>query len=52
MGIATYPADGTTPQAIVQRADDMMYTVKQAGRDNIAMSGIGIVGLEDERATG
>jgi len=52
IGIATYPADGTTPETIVQRADDMMYAVKQAGRDNIAISGIGVVGLEDERATG
>jgi len=52
IGIATYPADGTTPETIVQRADDMMYAVKQAGRDNVAISGIGVVGLEDERATG
>ncbi|HZD31645.1 MAG TPA: sensor domain-containing diguanylate cyclase, partial [Candidatus Angelobacter sp.] len=42
IGIAAYPADGTTPQELVQRADDMMYTVKQAGRDNIAVSGVGI----------
>jgi len=52
IGIATYPVDGTTPQAIVQRADDMMYAVKQAGRNNIAVCGVGIVGLEDERVTG
>ncbi len=48
IGIATYPADATTPQTIVQRADEMMYAVKQAGRDNIAVSGLGIVGLEDD----
>lgn len=51
IGVATYPADGATPQLIVQRADDMMYAVKQAGRDNIAVSGLGIVGLEDDSAT-
>ena len=28
----------------------MMYAVKQAGRDNIAVSGRGIVGLEEDRA--
>ena len=50
IGIATYPADATTPQAIVQRADEMMYSVKQAGRDNIAVSGLGIVGLDEDRA--
>ncbi|HEY4900766.1 MAG TPA: sensor domain-containing diguanylate cyclase [Terriglobales bacterium] len=50
IGIATYPADATTPQSIVQRADEMMYSVKQAGRDNIAVAGLGIVGLEEDRA--
>ncbi len=49
IGIATYPADATTPQSIVQRADEMMYTVKQAGRDNIAVYGSGIVGLGGAR---
>ena len=48
IGIATYPTDGTTPQIIVQHADDMMYAVKQAGRDNIAVSGVGIVGLDED----
>jgi diguanylate cyclase (GGDEF)-like protein len=51
IGVATYPADGATPQLIVQRADDMMYAVKQAGRDNIAVSGLGIVGLKDDSAS-
>ena len=50
IGVATYPQDATTPQSIVQRADEMMYTVKQAGRDNIAVPGLGIVGLEEDRA--
>ena len=50
IGIATYPKDAITPQGIVQRADEMMYTVKQAGRDNIAVAGLGIVGLEEDRA--
>jgi diguanylate cyclase (GGDEF)-like protein len=50
IGIASYPADGTTPQEIVQRADDMMYAVKQAGRDNVAVSGVGIVGLVEDHA--
>ena len=47
VGIASYPEDATTPQAIVQRADEMMYQVKQAGRDNIAVAGVGVVGLEE-----
>ena len=45
VGIASYPADATTPQAMVHRADEMMYQVKQAGRNNIAVSGVGVVGL-------
>jgi diguanylate cyclase (GGDEF)-like protein len=50
IGVATYPQDATTPQAIVQRADEMMYTVKQGGRDNIAVPGLGIVGRDGDRA--
>ena len=50
IGIATYPSDATSPQAIVQRADEMMYAVKQAGRDNIAVYSLGIVGLDEGRA--
>jgi diguanylate cyclase (GGDEF)-like protein len=50
IGIATYPGDATTPQSIVQRADEMMYSVKQNGRDNIAVTGLGIVGLGEDRA--
>ena len=50
IGIATYPGDATMPQAIVQRADEMMYSVKQNGRDNIAVSELGIVGRDDGRA--
>jgi len=49
VGIASYPADATTPQAIVHRADEMMYQVKQAGRDNIAVAGVGVMGLQNGR---
>jgi len=45
VGIACYPGDAITPQDIVQRADEMMYQVKQAGRNNIAVTGVGVVGL-------
>jgi diguanylate cyclase (GGDEF)-like protein len=50
IGIAGYPHDASSPQDIVQRADELMYTVKQAGRDNIAVAGLGIVGLGDPAA--
>jgi diguanylate cyclase (GGDEF)-like protein len=43
IGAATYPADGITSHAIVQRADDLMYQVKQAGRDGIAVAGMGLI---------
>lgn len=43
IGIASYPEDGTTPQAIMHRADELMYQVKQAGRNSIGVaSGEGI----------
>lgn len=47
IGIANYPHDACSPQDIVQRADELMYEVKQSGRDNIAVPGLGIVGLGD-----
>ena len=50
VGMATYPSDATSPQAIVQHADEMMYAVKQAGRDNIAIYGVGIVGLNQDHS--
>jgi diguanylate cyclase (GGDEF)-like protein len=50
IGMATYPSDATSPQAIVQRADEMMYAVKQAGRDNIAIYGLGVVGLSGDHS--
>jgi len=47
IGIATYPVDGATSHAIVQKADDLMYHVKQAGRDGIAVAGMGLVRSDD-----
>lgn len=47
IGIASYPGDGATPQAIVQRADELMYQVKQAGRNNIAVAGMGVIDPAD-----
>ncbi|MGA7459861.1 MAG: sensor domain-containing diguanylate cyclase [Candidatus Korobacteraceae bacterium] len=47
IGIASYPHDGSTSQAIVQLADDMMYRVKQSGRDNIAVAGMGLLDQGD-----
>ncbi len=46
VGVANFPADAKTPQALLRRADELMYEVKQAGRDNIAVTGMGIVGLK------
>lgn len=43
IGIASYPQDGSAAQAIIQAADDMMYLVKQSGRNNIAVAGIGLI---------
>lgn len=50
IGIAGFPRDATTPQDIVQRADELMYQVKQSGRDNIAVAGLGLVGFRDTSA--
>jgi len=34
-GVATYPAHGTTLDALVHAADKALYTAKQAGRDRV-----------------
>ncbi len=47
IGITAYPVDANTPKDIVQRADEMMYQVKQSGRDNIAVVGKGVVGFAE-----
>ncbi len=48
IGIASYPHDGSTSQAIVQLADEMMYRVKQSGRNNIAVAGVGLLDQENQ----
>jgi diguanylate cyclase (GGDEF)-like protein len=50
IGIASYPENAASPQDFVQRADELMYQVKQSGRDNIAVAGMGIVGIDDAAA--
>lgn len=38
-GVASFPADGTTPQDILRASDEAMYRVKTASRDGIALAG-------------
>jgi diguanylate cyclase (GGDEF)-like protein len=47
IGIAVFPTDAKTPKDIVQRADEMMYLVKQSGRDNLATVANGIIGAHE-----
>jgi diguanylate cyclase (GGDEF)-like protein/PAS domain S-box-containing protein len=35
MGVATYPNDGSDPEALLMNADAAMYKAKDAGRDNV-----------------
>ncbi|HEX5236212.1 MAG TPA: sensor domain-containing diguanylate cyclase [Silvibacterium sp.] len=46
LGVATWPEDGASVHEIIRAADAMMYLVKGASRDNIAVAGKGIVGPE------
>lgn len=41
-GLATFPEDGNTMQAIIRAADTMMYDAKKT-RDNVAVAGRGLV---------
>lgn len=42
-GIASFPAQARTPEAIIKMADDAMYYVKEHNRDGICLSGRGLV---------
>lgn len=42
-GVATWPEDGLTVHQIIRSADAMMYLVKGATRDNIAIAGKGLM---------
>lgn len=42
-GLATFPEDGDTVSAMLRSADCMMYEVKNATRNNLAVAGLGLV---------
>jgi len=44
-GLATFPEDGDTVQTIIRAADTEMYRAKTT-RDNISVSGLGLIGGE------
>ncbi len=47
-GLATFPEDGNSVQAIIRAADTMMYAAKTT-RDNISVAGMGLVVGEKAR---
>jgi diguanylate cyclase (GGDEF)-like protein len=44
-GLATFPGDGNSVQAIIKSADTMMYAAKTT-RDNISVAGMGLIARE------
>lgn len=43
MGLATYPEDAKSAHEIIRQADEMMYSVKNSTRDNIAIAQQGML---------
>lgn len=39
VGVAVFPGDGTTPEALLAAADRALYVAKQAGRRRVSLSG-------------
>lgn len=37
-GISAFPAHGSTPQDLIQKADQAMYSVKEAGKDGVRVA--------------
>ena len=40
IGVAAYPVDATTPNGLLERADEAMYHSKRSGRNAVSYSGI------------
>jgi diguanylate cyclase (GGDEF)-like protein len=38
VGIAEFPANGDSPEAVIASADGAMYEAKRAGRDRVALA--------------
>lgn len=45
IGVATFPMNGTTPETVLQSADQALYRAKNLGRNRVVSSG-GLVGIE------
>jgi diguanylate cyclase (GGDEF)-like protein len=39
VGIAAFPTHGTTPEALIAKADAALYEAKKSGRNRIALAG-------------
>lgn len=37
LGVATYPQDGETPQALIEKADNGLYSAKENGRNRVGV---------------
>jgi diguanylate cyclase (GGDEF)-like protein len=40
IGVASYPDDGRTPEAVLRAADDALYRAKRAGRNRVEVAGM------------
>ncbi len=38
LGVSCYPQHGSTPQDLIQKADQAMYSVKERGKDAVCLA--------------
>lgn len=48
MGVASFPDDGSSPEEVLQKADEAVYKSKMDGKDRITSYSAGMVGMDGE----
>jgi diguanylate cyclase (GGDEF)-like protein len=48
LGVATFPRNGHSPEAVLEAADMALYQAKREGRNRVIIAGVRAGGLSDD----